>query len=160
MAICFDPTENVRYLGVYIDNFLSWDFHISQLSNKLSRANGILSKLRHFTTKEILLSHMIYGCLVWSLATTKNMDSIIVLQKNCFGDFFLFPSFFFFHLFSFLPSAYFFGFFLSASFPHHFLIFIMLLWMILDYAVIFQHLSCKVILLIFSHVKPLLFYKK
>ena len=67
-----DPSENVRYLGVYIDNFLSLDFHISQLSNKLSRANGILSKLRHFMTKEILLSvyyaifysHMIYGCLV------------------------------------------------------------------------------------------------
>ena len=31
----------------------------------------------------MLLSHMICGCLVWSLTTTKNMDSIIVLQKNC-----------------------------------------------------------------------------
>ena len=87
-----DPSENVQYLGVYIDNFLSWDFHISQLSNKLSRANGILSKLRYFTTKEILLSvyyaifysHMIYGCLVWLLTTTKNMDSIIVLQKSAY----------------------------------------------------------------------------
>ena len=31
-----DPSENVRYLGVYIDNFLSWDFNVSQLSNKLN----------------------------------------------------------------------------------------------------------------------------
>ena len=84
-----DPTESVRYLGVYIDNFLSWDFHISQLSNKLSRANGILSKLRHFTTKEILLSvyyaifysHMIYSCLVWSL--TKNMDTLFPSNFAC-----------------------------------------------------------------------------
>ena len=79
-----DPFENVRYLGVYIDNFVSWDFHISRLSNKLSRANGILSKLRHLTTKEILLSvyyaifysHMIYGCLVWS-------QKVLTYSKFC-----------------------------------------------------------------------------
>ena len=61
-----DPTEYVRYLGVYIDNFLSWDFHISQLSNKLSRANGILCKLGHFMTKQILLSIyiMLFSILV------------------------------------------------------------------------------------------------
>ena len=55
-----DPTENVRYIGVYIDHFLSWDFHISQVSNKLSRANGILSKLRYFTTKEITFCILCY----------------------------------------------------------------------------------------------------
>ena len=85
-----DPAENVKYLDVHIDKFLSWDFHITQLSNKLSRANGILSKLRH-TTKETFLSvyyaifysHMTYGCLVWSLSTIKNMDCISILQKKC-----------------------------------------------------------------------------
>ena len=87
----FDPTDNVQYLGVYIDKFLSWDCYITQLSNKLSRANGILSKLRHFTKKETLLSvyyaifysHMTYGCLVWLFTSSKNMDSITVLQKKC-----------------------------------------------------------------------------
>ena len=86
-----DPANNVKYLGVHIDKFVSWDFHITQLSNKLSRANGILSKLRHFTSKETLLSlyyaifysHMTYGCLVWSLTTIKNMDCISILQKKC-----------------------------------------------------------------------------
>ena len=84
-----DPTESVQYLGVIIDNFVSWGFQISQISNKLSRANCILSKLRHFTTKETLLSvyyaifysHMTYGCLVWSLTTAKNIDIITILQK-------------------------------------------------------------------------------
>ena len=86
-----DPAENVQYLGVYIDNFLSWDFHITQLSNKLSRANGILSKLRNFTTKETLLSvyyaifysHMIYGFLVWS-NNYKNIENITILQKSVY----------------------------------------------------------------------------
>ena len=59
-----DPAANVKYLGVHIDKFVSWDFHITQLSNKLSRANGILSKLRHFTSKETLLS--VYYAIFYS----------------------------------------------------------------------------------------------
>ena len=42
------PTDHVKYLGLYIDKNLSWNYHIKQLSLKLSRANGILSKLRHY----------------------------------------------------------------------------------------------------------------
>ena len=41
------PVDNTKYLGMYIDKYLSWTCHIQQLSKKLSRANGILSKLRH-----------------------------------------------------------------------------------------------------------------
>ena len=50
-----------------IDKFVSWDFHITKLSNKLSRANGILSKLRHFTSKETLLS--VYYAIFYSHMT-------------------------------------------------------------------------------------------
>ena len=38
------PVDYVKYLGMYIDKYLSWNFHILQLSKKLSRANVILSK--------------------------------------------------------------------------------------------------------------------
>ena len=55
--------------------------------------DGILSKLRHFTTKETLLSvyyaifYMTYGCLVRSLTTIKNIDSITKLQKKVLRNF-------------------------------------------------------------------------
>ena len=39
--------DHIKYLGTYLDKQPSWDEHIKQLSSKLSRANGILSKLRH-----------------------------------------------------------------------------------------------------------------
>ena len=42
----------VKYLGVLIDENLSWDQHVKDLSNKLSRANEIISKLRHYAPKE------------------------------------------------------------------------------------------------------------
>ena len=36
------PVENIKYLGMYIDKYLTWNYHIQQLSKKLSRANGVL----------------------------------------------------------------------------------------------------------------------
>ena len=75
---------------MFIDKHLSFDYHINQLSNKLSRSIGILFKLRNFTTKDILISvynsifysHILYGCPVWSLTSKKNLNMISVLQKK------------------------------------------------------------------------------
>ena len=94
------PVDNIKYLGMYIDKYLSWDYHIQQLSKKLSRANGIISKLRHNAPIQtclqlyyaIFYSHLIYGCNIWGLSTNENLDKIEVLQKKCirlmtFSDF-------------------------------------------------------------------------
>ncbi len=71
--ILLQPTASVKYLGLYLDNHLSWTVHINHLSKKLSRANGILSKLRHNAPRNICTqvyyaifnSHITYGCGVW-----------------------------------------------------------------------------------------------
>jgi hypothetical protein len=94
------PVDNIKYLGMYIDKYLSWNFHIQQLSKKLSRANGILSKLRHNASIDtclqvyyaIFYSHLIYGCNIWGFTTEENINKIEVLQKKClrimtFSDF-------------------------------------------------------------------------
>ena len=85
------PESYVKYLGMIIDNHLSWDDHIQNLSIKLSRANGILAKLRHFVPRKTLISvyyaifhsHLYYGCIVWSQSIAKNVKKINVLQKKC-----------------------------------------------------------------------------
>ena len=42
------PVPNVNYLGVLLDELLSWDAHIKKcLCKKIAQTNGILSKLRH-----------------------------------------------------------------------------------------------------------------
>ena len=84
-------TDNVKYLGLYLDKNLSFDYHINQLSKKLSKSNGILAKLRHFTSRQTLISvyysifysHIIYGCPVWSLTNLNNINLISTLQKKC-----------------------------------------------------------------------------
>ena len=84
------PVDYVKYLGMFIDKYLSWDFHIQQLCKKLSRANGILSKLRQNAPLEsclqvyyaIFYSHLIYGCNIWGLTSEDNLKKIEVLQKK------------------------------------------------------------------------------
>ena len=83
--------DNVKYLGVLIDNNLSWDSYIHSLSKKLGRANGIISKLRHYVPEKTLVSvyyaifhsQILYGCTVWAMSTLKNINTINVLQKKC-----------------------------------------------------------------------------
>ena len=83
-----------------IDKYLSWNSHIQHLSKKLSRANGILSKLRHNAPLNVCLqvyysifySYLIYGCNLWGLTSEENINKIEVLQKKCirimtFSDF-------------------------------------------------------------------------
>ena len=49
------PVEHLKYLGMFLDNHLTWEYHINQLSKRLSQANGILSKLRHNAPRKTVL---------------------------------------------------------------------------------------------------------
>ena len=42
------PSEFIKYLGIYLDTTLSGKHHCELLSIKLKRANGMLSKIRHY----------------------------------------------------------------------------------------------------------------
>ena len=85
------PKDSVKYLGMFVDKHLAWNVQINQLSKKLGRANGILSKLRHNDPKKVCLhvyhalfhSHLIYGCNVWGLTNEENLKTIEILQKKC-----------------------------------------------------------------------------
>ena len=48
-------SRSVKYLGIYLDDLLSWKPHRDMLNIKLRKANGLISKLRHFASKSILI---------------------------------------------------------------------------------------------------------
>ena len=85
----FESTK-IKYLGLLLDSRLSWKFHIQELSKKLSRAIGILYKIRAYSPKPIMRSlyfaifhsHLTYGLPVWGSATQNLLDSISLLQKK------------------------------------------------------------------------------
>jgi hypothetical protein len=83
------PSQNIKYLGVYLDENLDWHKHVTTLSLKLRRANGALSKLRHYVPNSILISvyhaifssNMRYGCQIWAQRQTSTTRRIHLLQK-------------------------------------------------------------------------------
>ena len=84
------PAHNVKYLGVYLDEFLSFKSHASELSSKLRRSNGMLAKIRHFVPSETLRSiyfsifdsNLTYCCTVWGQKGNSSIDKIISLQNS------------------------------------------------------------------------------
>ena len=77
-----------KFLGVYVDNNLSWDVHIDNLSTKLSKQCYMLYSLRHsvnfFTLKTIYYAYfhslLHYGIIFWG-RSTKSIQ-IFKLQKR------------------------------------------------------------------------------
>ena len=84
-------SESVKYLGVILDQSLSWNPHINNLSTKLKNANGIISKVRHVLPISVLLSiynalfssHLTYACQCWCQNINTKSDRILKLQKRC-----------------------------------------------------------------------------
>ena len=54
--VALECKEFVKYLGILIDNNLSWKYDIDHIVIKISRTIGLISKLRHFVPKNTLLN--------------------------------------------------------------------------------------------------------
>ena len=49
-------SKYVKYLGVLIDSHLTFSHHVNSISTKLSRAIGLLTKIRHYVMTATLRS--------------------------------------------------------------------------------------------------------
>ena len=56
------PEDKRKYLGVLLDNKLSWKLHVHKDKTQLSRACGVLTKLKHYTTLTVL--KVVYNSLI------------------------------------------------------------------------------------------------
>ena len=65
-----EKISSLNFLGIHLNENLTWNKHIDMLTNKLSRVSGILNRLKYTYPQHILLtifnslfmSHVNYGC--------------------------------------------------------------------------------------------------
>ena len=82
----------MKYLGIFIDQNLTWKHHIDHVAFKTSRYVGLLSILRHlvpthkliaYTIYRSLISpHLSYGLLAWGQACMSHLEKLLKLQKR------------------------------------------------------------------------------
>ena len=84
------PSKYVKYLGILIDQHLNWNYHINLLTSKLSRAVGMLAKIRHYVPNEtlrsiyfsIFSSLLSYGSQIFGMASNNQFQRLESLQNK------------------------------------------------------------------------------
>ena len=82
--------NNTKSLGVIVDKHLTWKEHIHYLNIKLTRALGIISKLRYNVPRHLLVTiysaffkpHIDYCVNIWSCTCNTNLQPINVSMKK------------------------------------------------------------------------------
>ena len=81
-----ERVTNFIFLGVTINEHLSWKSHINKICSKISKCIGILNKIKHYLPQNILRilycsvvqSHLSYAILTWGF----NCGRVVKLQKK------------------------------------------------------------------------------
>ena len=82
--------NNLKYLGVVLDNKLTWNSHIAQVRKQISQACGALARLRHYLPINSLItvyyslvfSHLQYGISSWGSASKYFLKTIKTIQNK------------------------------------------------------------------------------
>ena len=88
--VLLDQKTYIKYLGILIDSNLTWKYHISYITSKISKTIGVIARLRHFVPSSTLLTlyrslvspYLLYGLTVWGQAPQIYLNQILVLQKR------------------------------------------------------------------------------
>ena len=82
--------RSYKFLGIYLDEYLSYDTHCNTICKKLAMSNFMLNRAKNFLTPHTLRTlyfslihpHLLYGLPIYSCTTQKNISKIFKLQKK------------------------------------------------------------------------------
>ena len=93
-----EEVSETKFLGVTIDNNLSWEVHLNNLNKKLKCCAGQINRISNYIPKELnkilyhtlFESHLSYGITVWGGISNAKLRPLFIAQKRCirmlFGD--------------------------------------------------------------------------
>ena len=82
--------SSLKFLGVIIDEHLTWNLHIQNLCGKISRSVGMMRRLQRFLNLSSLktlyhsfvLPYLNYANTVWSHTSYNNINRLKIVQKR------------------------------------------------------------------------------
>jgi len=82
--------ESCKFQGIYLDEKLAWKTHIERITSKMSKAIGIICRIKHILPKYILhtlyytmiYTYLHYCNIVWASTYPSRLEKLVVLQKN------------------------------------------------------------------------------
>uniref|UniRef100_A0A1B6LRQ7 Reverse transcriptase domain-containing protein n=2 Tax=Graphocephala atropunctata TaxID=36148 RepID=A0A1B6LRQ7_9HEMI len=82
--------ESNKYLGIILDNNLTWEPHLNQLRKKLNSSLFVIRRIKQISNIETALtayyslfeSHLRYGLVVWGGTSATNLQKIAIIQKR------------------------------------------------------------------------------
>lgn len=83
-------SDNIKFLGIFIDKHLNWSCHIDNLTKDLRSISGFLFRVSKFLPQKILLllynsfvnSKLSYCIDSWGNACATNLSKVFILQKR------------------------------------------------------------------------------
>ena len=87
--INIDLVHEISFLGVILDDNLTWNQHVSQICKKMARSIGVLSKINYLPVNilkaiyhTLITPYLSYCNIVWGFTSNKNINYIYLLQKR------------------------------------------------------------------------------
>lgn len=88
--IPLNTSNTTKYLGLILDEHLSWKFHIEEMCLKLSKVVGVLRKLSYIVPAHFLRtvyysifhSHITYCSLLWGSSCKTHLEGLQILQNR------------------------------------------------------------------------------
>ena len=82
--------QNINFLGIVIDEFLTWRDHIDLIAKKIIKCAAIISRIRHFTNLNsvkliyyaLVYPYLTYGNLIWGNAYKSRIRKLVNIQKK------------------------------------------------------------------------------
>ena len=88
--ITIKQTNTCKYLGIELDDKLTWKNHIDKVATKISKAIGILFRIRYYLNKSslnillhsLVISKINYGILCYGRANKTSLKSFNIILNS------------------------------------------------------------------------------
>ena len=82
--------KSTTFLGIVIDECLTWKNHLNSISKKIIKSASIISRIRHFTNLKslklvyyaLVYPYLIYGNLIWGNTYKNRISKLVNIKKN------------------------------------------------------------------------------